>query len=567
MYIAPLAQAPADSLGGGKRLRPSATAPGERKAEGPGLSLVTALPSSVWQEHVRPVLSLKEAVGLRGVCKALRGMVAAWPVRLYGSLHAEKLQVALTCFPAAERLAITSKKALAPAEESRMVELLRGHGGTLKHVDAGGGGAKQLLSSAVRAGALPNLIDFDFFLHLPTDREILSGGMLPLLQTVKLQVTHPEQVSAFDHLRQLRHLRSLWLSSRGALGPAFPPFPPPSLKALTLEIDDAATIESLLDQLPSALRTRGTRLEEIDVRTSPFIPGGLRAECGDALAEVLCACSSTLKIFRVKNLLLRVPGPTRIPPLTPGLFSCCPTLEVLHCPWDAFSALPATCPTFPRLTELVLSGGPGEDIDGTLTVWDIMASGRLPALATLVISRVHRAWWEDWTGVDSAGPMAGAFEAVGRTLKKLAFSGSCGGYGLLPAGACYELGAAIGKLRRFRFPDIDLLNNGRDYHAVGRGVAASGGCPELFELRLDRVDKNLDLLACEPSLIVPSVRVPDFVGCGTEEEALVFCCGLVQMGHKRVFTEERLHSVKPRDYRECTRECMRVILRTGGVVS
>jgi hypothetical protein len=140
------------------------------RSGGPRSSLVTTLPRSVWQEHLRPLLSVKEAAGLRGVCKALKGLVSGWPVRLGGSpihlrgLTPEDLEAALTCFPAAEGLSIfidDMEEPLSPAEESRLVEVLRRHGGTLKRV----GGARRLLLSAVQAGALPKLTYFDFSTH------------------------------------------------------------------------------------------------------------------------------------------------------------------------------------------------------------------------------------------------------------------------------------------------------------------------------------------------------------------------------------------------------------------
>jgi hypothetical protein len=139
-------------LADGKRLRPSA--PGEHGEEGPRLSLITALPPSVWQEHLRPMLSVKEAARLRVVCTALKVLVVEWPMHV-GVMEAGHLEAALTCFPATEDLSMEFPDPLDPVEESRMVELLGKHGGTLKNVREYGEGATRLLSSAVRAGALP----------------------------------------------------------------------------------------------------------------------------------------------------------------------------------------------------------------------------------------------------------------------------------------------------------------------------------------------------------------------------------------------------------------------------
>jgi hypothetical protein len=96
-------------VAGGKRARDA----GEPRR----LSLVTALPLSVWQDHLVPMLSSKEANLLRGVCKALRGVMDECPVEL-GDVRAEKLKAALTCFPAAQSLARRLPWPLRAAEES-----------------------------------------------------------------------------------------------------------------------------------------------------------------------------------------------------------------------------------------------------------------------------------------------------------------------------------------------------------------------------------------------------------------------------------------------------------------
>jgi hypothetical protein len=106
--------------------------------------------------------------------------------------------------------------------------------------------------------------------------------------------------------------------------------------------------------------------------------------------------------------------------------------------------------------------------------------------------------------------LAPAFEAVAGTLKCL----TVGGGSLLPMNRahlpialCYELGAAISKLRHLKYLDFHALPDCRAHHAIGRGMAASGGCPELFEVRLiTGYVTNAEWLTREPSLIVPSVR-------------------------------------------------------------
>jgi hypothetical protein len=504
------------------------------------------------------MLSIQEAAGLRGACKALKGLVRGWPMRL-GDVGVGDLEAALSCLPATESLEIAMEQPLAPAEESRVVEVLRGHGGTLKRVKAYEEAAEQLLSSAVRVGALPNLTYFEFSLQDPSDWEILSGGMLPLLEEVQvgIKADDEDQVAALEHVRRLEHLQRLRLMFGRAREAAFPPFIPPSLKALLLFIHPVETLEALLRELPSMLQASGVGLEMFYVA----IYNQLSAEGGAALAHVLHTCSSTLKTVHLQGLdshgggLL---GTACIPELVAGLLRCCATLEVLWCPWSVFSALPATCPTFPRLTKLCIDLQKGR-VDCTSPAWDIMATGRLPALASLKISHPTGMLWGQ-----GGGRLARALEAVGGTLRKLSLSGAGPLGDGLPSGNRYELGAAIGKLRRLRFLKLQLFSDGRDYHAVGEGLAASGGCPELVKVKVHDLSNNVDWLTYEPSLILPSVRKLWFDGFCTEEEALLLCCGLVQMGYKHSLTME-LCDPDRSGLSSSVTSCMDAILGGGGV--
>jgi hypothetical protein len=480
------------------------------------------------------LLPVEAVVRLRGACKALKALVAEWPMRL-GGMQWGMIEAALTCFPATESLMVVAPEALAPAEACRLVEVLRGHGGKLKDVKPRGKGAERLLSSAVRAGALPKTQSFKFSLQNPIHREILSGGMLGLLEQVAVAVAvgHEDEIAALEHLRRLPHLRGMYLTCGGAQGTAFPPFIPPSLKALSLSIKQPGCLLSVLRELPPMLQASGARLESIEM----FFTGKAPADCGAALAQVLRACSSTLKGLRLQTVTnQRVLGPACARDVVPGLTSCCDTLEVLHCPWAVFKALSAACPTFPRLVTLSLEGGANEAIELASPAWDVMANGRLPALARLVIGAARKfssACHPAGGPGKGARRLARALEAVAGTLRRLTLTvGDSGGLleGGLTLGACYELGAAIGKLRRLRYLQLGLFSDVRAYHDVGRGLAASGGCPELLELRLDGAMTSFDCLTHEPSLIVPSVRELWIHGRCTEEEALLLCCGLLQPG-------------------------------------
>jgi hypothetical protein len=528
------AQAPAGGEG------PHPPAPGEHE-EGRRLILVTALPPSLWREHLSPWLSIPEAAGLRVLCKAMKALVREWPVHMDDHLFGgsvidspEKLEAALTCFPAIESLTITLDEPLAPAEESELVELLRGHGGRLKRVNVEGGGAKRLLSSAVRAGALPSLTRFKFALEDPVHREILSGGVLPLLERVSVKAItqhRGETAAALEPLRRLKHLRFLslfWYHVRDA---ALSPFIPPSLKTLSLSVEPVGLLEKLLPNLSSELQASGARLEA-------FIFCGIESMCsegGDALAQVLRKCSSTLKTLKLEDGY----GPltsyfTWVPDFAPALVSCCATLEVLHCPWEVFSALPASCPTFPRLTELELQRA-RLAVGLESPAWDIMINGRLPALTSLeVVFSDGLVWGEGKRRGEGGSRMTRAFEAVAGTLRRLNVRVYFRCHqNDVPAGACHELGLAIGKLRRLRHLDIhELLTDGRNYRAVAEGVAASGGCPELFEVIVDGLAKNFEWFVIKPSLVAPSVRNLDITGRFTKEEALSLCCALLEADYE-----------------------------------
>jgi hypothetical protein len=558
-------QASADSSPGGESPRPPP--PHEPKEEGPPLSHITMLPLSLWREHIRPLLHFREAMRLRRVCKALKVSMREWSMRLgerpdthLSHVAPEVLEVALKCFPAMESFGITLAEPLAPTEESRMVELFRGHGEFIKRVRTEHKGARRLLTSAVRAAALTKLTYFDFNLGKPFHRQILSGGMLRLLEEVCVTVDPyraGEEPAALEHLRRIPQLQRLELvcnaTVRGVA--SFPPFIPPSLRSLTLSTQASATLEQLLRELPGMLQTSRASLEAIELRGVDGLDAKLDDECGAALLQVLRMCSPTLKrIELVDNG--RALGAAGIRDLWPCLMSCCATLEVLHVPLDIFSALPATCPSFLCLAELELNGRGGV-VDNVSPVWAIMANGGLPSLVTITVSCGNE------VPVEGEGVvLVRAFQAVAGTLRKLtlycAWRRDSGDFR-----ANYELGAAVGKLSRLRYLKLAVASDGRAYHALGRGMAASGGCPQLHHVCLFGLMKNVHWLTSTPNLFVPSVREL-FIGANScpGEEALLLCCGLVQTGYKHWVGMTFLYSPNG-EYTPSVLDCMRAILRGG----
>jgi hypothetical protein len=248
---------------------------------------------------------------------------------------------------------------------------------------------------------------------------------------VTVQPHDAEQLAALEHLRRLPHL--YYLSLLGPEGQAqeadFPPFIPPSLKILFIKIRPLAGLETLLRQLPSMLQASGASLEEFDIAVAEtkFRVGGniekkLSAEGSVAFAQILRTCSSSLRTVRLSDCGLDF-GACGFA-LVGALMSCSDTLEVLSCPWAVYSALPATCPTFPRLIKLCLRGARDEDIDWASPAWGVMASGRLPALATLQLL-IHRDLQLHLVALEARGErlrLAPALEAVAGTLKRLIIS-------------------------------------------------------------------------------------------------------------------------------------------------
>jgi hypothetical protein len=520
-----------------------------------------------------PWLSVQTATRLRVVCKALKALVREWPMPLKQVIVWDSdAEAALTCFPAAESLRIRGAEAPPPAEEYRLVELLRRHGGTLKEVvDCSSHGG--FLISAVQAAALPNLAKMRMLVGHRLHGQILGRNLLGRLEEMEAIITSGQHVASLEPLRCLPRLRCLRLSVVDAWRSTFPNFITPSLKSLTLSIWPIIALESLLRELPSMLQASGGSLEEfmiIEERENAT----LSAEGIAALAQVLRSCSTTVKT-------LKLPGGSRfvtiqIRELVPCLTSCCDTLEVLHCHWAVFGALPPTGPVFPRLTELCLERGPYQrGIDSEARPLAIMINGRLPALASLSLSYVYGYLCGEGGGEGGVGQkLTLAFEAVASTLRRLSLNG--GGVSWYEGEALSEatrhtLGEAVGKLRRLTYLKLDLFSDNRDYTALARGMAASGGCPELLEMEVHGF--RSDSFIHQPSVIVPSVRDLYIAGRCTEDEALLLCCALVRStGYKHRLRLD-LRGPPQRVFRRRTDEsfspavvaCMRAVLCAGGI--
>jgi hypothetical protein len=159
-------------------------------------------------------------------------------------------------------------------------------------------------------------------------------------------------------------------------------------------------------------------------------------------------------------------------------------------------------------------------------------SGGLPALAKLNV-RAEACWG---AVKEVRTRVAPAFEAVAGTLMHLNIGKYIYGIWLDDEeDVGYELGVAVGKLRRLKDLALGLFRDGRGYHAFAQGLAASGGerpLPLLWRVMLPQgVHSNADQVA---SLLLPSVRV--FGSCYRDnEQTLLTACALRRAGYKHTW--------------------------------
>jgi hypothetical protein len=418
------------------------------------------------------------------------------------------------------------------------------------------GYANSMVHAALRGGALPSLRRVAVDLSYDGNRAFFSGALLGAMQELHLNIKYPgdpddlePQLAALGLVRQLPALAELVLEVSIDLGlrdvdVTWPPFIPPSLKALSIVTDDDGLLSrSLVRALPGLLESSGARLDRLEIR----IPSCVKAIAGGLVhvAQALRCCSPTLKIFR----LLAREGAVYFDPdagdyaaqaerlrvqcsdVMAAVSSCRNHLEVLVLP-QFFLIEPLFPPgaVFGRLTHLQIWDCEREHTPdaGVLGLWELMASGGLPALATLKVVLGERRRLDP--------RVAPAFEGVAGTLTHLYlhqwFPPGWGSNEV--AGAGYEIGVAVGKLRRLKDLALDISSNGRAYHGVARGLAASGGdrpLPLLWRLMLPSVEAHAVQVA---SLLLPSVRV--FISSyHIRRMALLTACALRQAGYRHIW--------------------------------
>jgi hypothetical protein len=510
--------------------------------------LPRVIPTAVWEDHLLPLLTGKDAARLACSCEALRRVVRKH-LKDLGEVPLTKLRAALTIFPRARSLTLYHGLTLpwGLAERRALLKWLcaGGHGGALTTVGARGEEAVwSTIHEALRRGALPLLksvvANLKYSNHRASFTPPFARGFLGRMHELNLMIECTRQSeaqrAALGLVRQLPALTKLELElslhrdgsgSDGADPPVqWPPFIPSSLKALRIKTEGLRHFNgyylSLLRALPHMIVASGARLNRLEIPIEGFF--GRRDDGLAHVAKALHCCSATLEDFRPSSLGLYfkksrigLPGDrddrdeversrTQWANVLAGVSSC-RELEVLVLPRVDIEPLFPLGTAFHRLTHLqmfVVGGERERPPDaGVVGLWELMASGGLPALAKLKI-RLRGTWGG---GEQLRSRVAPAFEAVAGTLTHLYIGSEVRAWSD-EGGVWYEWGVALGQLRRLKALTLDLDDDGRAYHTLAQGLAASGGDhPVLLLSRVNvawYVTTNADLVA---SLLFPSVRV------------------------------------------------------------
>jgi hypothetical protein len=446
----------------------------------------------LWEDHLLPLLTYKDAARLECACEALRGVVRE---HFKDVVTSSGLRAVLTTFPRTRSVELyNGYGGWRPEEEGAFLQWLRegGRGSHLATVRLGGK-ALDLVHTALRQGALPSLKRVEVTLDLKDEaaRAYLTGGFLGAVHALDVSVdcnVHVRpQLAALGLVRELPALAELELDLQryNCYPLQWPPFIPPSLKALRVDIDDcrAPHIGSLLCALPGMLEASGARLDRLEIKL-PFDC----EEIGDGfthLAEALHLCSPTLTALELstEGQLYFRPEALSYESKVERLrvhwadvlvgVSACRELEVLSFPNIIVETRFPPGTVFGRLTQLKIYDCQREHPPdaGGMGLWKLMASGGLPVLAKLTASLPEG----EGGGVELARAcVAPALEAVAGTLTHLYLNQSS----LSPrlseeVDVGHELGVALNKLRRLKDLILGLSEDGRVYHALVQGLAAS----------------------------------------------------------------------------------------------
>jgi hypothetical protein len=534
---------------------------------------MSALPLAVWEDHLMPLLTWKDAARLGCTCRALSDVVREHYKDVSG-IDLEQLQGALTTFPRARTVELVSPMYdLEDIDVEALVHWLRegGRGRNLENVrfDLY---LDDVLQKLLQGGALPSLKNLVVVLDDETHRASLTEGFAAAMHELQLDIycegddadVEP-QLAALGLVRQLPALTKLQLDVYGGDDNVmqWPPFIPPTLKTLRIQfyVDNRPVTASLLRTLPDMLAE--AKLERLEII---FSGDDLEIICEGLVhvAQALHSCSPTLKEFYIGKMgssfldTSDEETPDQVERLRlqwadvmPAAMSAYRELEVLVLPRIEVEHLFPPGTAFDRLTHLEISDTfpRNHPLDaGVMGLWETMASGGLPALAKLSV-RFEGEWG---TVEDVRTRLVPAFEAVAGTLRYL-YLEKHQAYAWLSdeVDVGYELGAAIGKLRRLKDLALNLSRDGRFYHAVAEGLPASGGCsplPLLWQVLLPGgVKTNADLVV---SLLLPSVRVFSSWWYSDKRVPLLLACALRQAGYKHTWATRHVPAHKEHEVGE-----------------
>jgi hypothetical protein len=522
----------------------------------------------VWEDHLLPLLRRKDAARLGATCQALRGIVREHFAGDLGHITLLELQAALTTFPRARHLMIAHS--IRDDEEwegsGRQPALLRwlhdgGRGRHLEVVRFVPQTARDFIHKALQQLALPSLKGLEVDLRNRVIRASLTEGFVGAMHELRvvLDRNNDAQLAALGLVRELPALTELEISAPGhPVTPVqWPPFIPPPLKALGITLSPV----NCLPALPDMLAASGARLDRLEVHIGTSFEG-----CGDGLihlAQALPCCSPALKALHLatwngtgirlqaedyENKLTRLR--LQWTDVLTGV-SACRELQVLVLPRLTVEPLFPLGTAFQRLTHLEVTDGKGWDPPPAAVVglWEVMASGGLPALAKLSV-RLEGLWGGKDKVKDRVAP---AFKAVAGTLVYLEVINSGNDVWLSDeAHVGFELGMAVGRLRRLKDLHLDLFRDGRAYRAIAEGLAMTDHLPMLWRVvvRLD-LKANADQVI---SLLLPSVRVFGAVALENTQAALLIACALRQAGYKPTLLVDSSAS-----YHESARTTLRAI--------
>jgi hypothetical protein len=367
---------------------------------------------AVWEDHLLPLLTCEEAARLGCTCKALERMVREHFKDL-GCIDAEHLRAALTTFPAAREVALLGFNEWGDGEKEALLQWLRdgGRGRHLESIEMDNifSSDTDLVHEALQQGVLSSLRRVQANLQNKTHRASLMNGFVGGVHDLFLAVDFRRlmyiqvepQLAALCTVRQLPALAMLEVYVRGEDDDAmqWPPFIPPSLRALRIDVQqphgppitEPPPGSPLLRDLPDILGASGAKLDRLEVLmpTEEFEFRTVDNALGH-VAKALRCCVPILKGFFLsaghygacyrheeteEEFVLRAERlRARLADMFANL-SACPELEVLVLPAMTIEPLFPLGAVFARLTHLQLSDHEREfpHDAGVVGMWELMA--------------------------------------------------------------------------------------------------------------------------------------------------------------------------------------------------